>query len=311
MIHDREWLGNTKRKGSVVWLWLIGLVKWEPNEDESYKVGVSFHFAPLTKPLEIEKDTSDAQLNTQNPNVIATDSKIDIFSHFSDKPINPDDTSTNVKANISDSALINRNPLAGLILTDFSLVDVSSKANQMGISYAKQNNLLQETIARKYKIDITGDANATVFPIQISGLDVITAGMNAQAFTVPSISWEPVFNLTKPLLEKGMIGENNVPLPPPYNPPVGFNYYQNDGIATRVGNLSKELVVSLLFPCRSFWWKPIKPSKTGKHLQCLIYLLECWQLLSSTINRHSKNCQILITRNQYLRITSMGDFSLN
>jgi len=28
---------------------------------------------------------------------------------------------------------------------------------------------------------------------------------------------------------------NNVPLPPPYDPPVGFNYYQNDGIATRVG----------------------------------------------------------------------------
>ncbi len=257
-------VSNTKRKGSVVWLWLIGLVKWEPNEDETFKVGVSFHFAPLTKPLEIEKDTSDAQLNTQNPNVIVTDSKIDIFSRFSDKPINPDDTSTNVRANISDSALINRNPLAGLILTDFSLVDVSSKANQMGISYAKQNNLLQETIARKYKIDITGDANATVFPIQISGLDVITAGMNAQAFTVPSISWEPVFNLTKPLLEKGMIGENNVPLPPPYDPPVGFNYYQNDGIATRVGNLSKELVALSPIPMSKFLVETYKTKQDGK-----------------------------------------------
>jgi hypothetical protein len=256
-------VSNTKRKGSVVWLWLIGLVKWEPKEDSTFKVGVSFHFAPLTKPLEIEKDTNVAQSDTQNPNVVA-DSKKDIFSRFSSDSIKPNETATNLRANISDSAFINRNPLAGLNLTDFSLVDVSSKANQMGISYAKQNNFLQETIARQYKIDITGDANATVFPVQVSGLDVITAGMNAQAFTVPSISWEPVFNLTKPELEKGDVDNNNVPLPPPYDPPVGFNYYQNDGIATRVGNLSKKQVTLSPIPMAKFLVETYKTKEDGK-----------------------------------------------
>ncbi|HSO89348.1 MAG TPA: hypothetical protein VLQ91_22535, partial [Draconibacterium sp.] len=256
-------VGNNRRKGSVVWLWLIGLVKWEPKEDETFKVGVSFHFAPLTKPLEIEKDTNDAQLDTQNSNIV-TDSRRDIFSRFSADSVKPNEPATNLRANISDSAFVNRNPLAGLNLTDFSLVDVSSKANQMGVSYAKQNNFLQETIARKYKIDITGDANATVFPIQISGLDVITAGMNAQAFTVPSISWEPVFNLTKPELEKGDVDNNNVPLPPPYDPPVGFNYYQNDGIATRVGNLSKKQVTLSPIPMSKFLVETYKAKEDGK-----------------------------------------------
>ena len=244
-------VSNTKRKGSVVWLWLIGLVKWEPKEDSTFKVGVSFHFAPLTKPLEIEKDTNDAQLDAQNPNIVNTDSNRDIFSRFSADTIKQNDTATNLMSNISDSRFINRNPLAGLNLTDFSLVDVSSKANQMGISYAKQNNFLQDIIARKYKIDITGDANATVFPIQISGLDVITAGMNAQAFTVPSISWEPVFNLTNPN-------------PAKQDPPVGFNYYQNDGFATRIGNLSKTTVPLSPIPLSKYLVQTYKDKEDGK-----------------------------------------------
>ncbi len=111
----------------------MSLVKWEPKEDETFKVGVSFHFAPLTKPLEIEKDTINLQIEAQNPNAIVTDFKQDMFSRFSDDAIKPNDTSTNERANIGNSLLINRIPLSGLNLTDFSLVDVSSKANQMGI----------------------------------------------------------------------------------------------------------------------------------------------------------------------------------
>ncbi len=171
-------------KGSRVWLWLIGLVKWEPNDETNYKVDVSFHFAPLAAPLQIEKETNADSQNPQQPGSDTTNPQSDVFSRFSVDAITPE-ANTNMRASIDSTGMLMRNPLAGYNLTDFSLVDVSSKANQMGISYAKQNNFLQATIARKYKIDISSDTNATVFPIQVSGLDIITAGMNAQAFTVP------------------------------------------------------------------------------------------------------------------------------
>ena len=83
-------------------------------------------------------------------------------------------------------------------------------------------------------------------------------------FTVPSISWEPVLNLTKPELEQGDVDNNNNPLPPPYDPPIGFNYYQNDGIATRVGNLSKKQVPLSPIPMSDFLVETYKTKEDGK-----------------------------------------------
>ena len=251
-------------KGSRVWLWLIGLVKWEPKDETSSKVNVSFHFAPLAAPLQIEKEKSADSQDPQLPGSNSTNPQSDVFSRFSVDAITPE-ANSNMRASIKSTGMLMRNPVAGYNLTDFSLVDVSSNANQMGVSYAKQNNFLQATIARKYKIDITSDTNATVFPIQVSGLDIITAGMNAQAFTVPSISWEPVFNLTKPELKKGDVDKDtNTPLPPPYDPPIGFNYYQNDGVATRVGNLSKKQVSLSPIPMSDFLVETYKSKEDGK-----------------------------------------------
>ncbi len=239
-------VSTVPKRGSVVWMWLIGLVKWEPKED-TYKVGVSFHFAPLTTQLQIEKETEAEPADSQNFGRVNPD----VFSRFSDTANVTGAATIASDTNLTGAMLSSRNPLAGLNLTDFSLVDVSSKANQMGVSYAKQNNFLQATIARKYKIDITGETNASVFPIQVSGLDVITAGMNAQAFTVPAISWEPVFNLTNPN-------------PAKQDPPVGYNYYQNDGFATRIGNLSKKTVPLSPIPMAKYLVQTYKDKEDGK-----------------------------------------------
>ena len=168
-------------RGSRVWLWLIGLVKWEPIDETKYKVDVSFHFAPLAAPLNIEKEKNADSQDPQQPDIDSTSPRPDMLSHFSVDAITPEANNT-MRASIKSTAFMARDPMVGYNLTDFSLVDVSSNANQMGISYAKQFNFLQATVARKYKIDISSDTNATVFPIQVSGLDVITAGMNAQAF---------------------------------------------------------------------------------------------------------------------------------
>ncbi len=238
------------QQGSQVWLWLIGVVKWEPVDEENDKVGVSFHFAPLAAPLRIEKDTgegTETHSPETNPNLVEHP---EFFGNFS-PGTGASGTTTDNNIFLSSTYKRGVNPIASYSLTDFALVDVSSKANQMGVSFARQNNLIQASIARKYKIDISSDTNATVFPIQVSGLDVITAGMNAQAFTVPAISWEPVFNLT-------------APIPAKQDPPVGFNYYQNDGIATRVGNLSKKTVPLSPIPMSKYLVQTYKNKEDGK-----------------------------------------------
>jgi hypothetical protein len=259
---------DTSKRDSRVWLWLISLVKWESPATDTFKIGVSFHFAPLLAPLQIEKEKNSLLRDSQNPNAVGIDPTQDVFSHFSVNAITPDLPGSDVaNSGLTGLRMGQQVSLAGFYQVDFSLVDVSSKANQMGISYAKQNNALQTFISRKYKIDIKSDSNATVFPIQVSGLDVITAGMNAQAFTVPSISWEPVFNLTNPTpIVPGELDANGVPLPVPRpnDPPVGFNYYQNDGIATRIGNLSKKQVPLSPIPMSRFLIETYKNKEDGK-----------------------------------------------
>ncbi len=89
--------------------------------------------------------------------------------------------------------------------------------------------------------------------------------MNVQAFTVPSIAWEPVFNLTKPYLVKGGVDDNGVTLTPPYDPPIGFNYYDSDGFATRIGNLSKLSVPMSPIPMSKFLVKTYQ-TKDGKNM---------------------------------------------
>ena len=66
------------------------------------------------------------------------------------------------------------------------------------------------------------------FPLQIEGMNVVTQNRNVKAFTLPQISWEPVFNLTPP--QKAG------------DPPALFNYYPNDGGATRLFNNSVQFV---------------------------------------------------------------------
>ena len=256
---------STQRTGSQVWLWLIGLVKWEPAGKGFDKVGVSFHFAPLTAPLQIVKEAVTDQQVASSGGIIYSAANQDIFSRFNTSSITSETAAGTIMNERMNTVITN--PFEKLSLTDFSLLDVSSKANQMGISYAKQNNNLQETLARKYKVDILDETTANIFPIQIRGLDVVTAGMNAQAFTVPSIAWEPVFNLTKPAPAKpGQPDADGVPIPAnlPNDPPVGFNYYPNDGIATRIGNLSKNQVPLSPLPMAKFLVETYKDKEDGK-----------------------------------------------
>ncbi len=114
----------------------------------------------------------------------------------------------------------------------FALLDVSSHANQMGISFqmnlergvtGTNDNTL--TLYKTHDVTTTGGNN---FPLQIEGMNVVSQHKNVKAFTLPQIAWEPVLNVTNP--EK--LGD----------PPLLFNYYPDDGGATRLFTNSVQLV---------------------------------------------------------------------
>ncbi len=78
----------------------------------------------------------------------------------------------------------------------FALLDVSTNADLFGISF----DLLSQ---RGYRVTVgtdttTGESISNFFPVQVEGMNVVSAGANVKAFTVPQISWEPVFNLSPP-----------------------------------------------------------------------------------------------------------------
>jgi hypothetical protein len=114
----------------------------------------------------------------------------------------------------------------------FALLDVSTNADWMGVSFAWFNprtvNDRDYVFYQVYGAQQTGDQTQSLFPLQVQGLDLISEGRFVRAFTTPQISWEPYFNLTPPQVT----GD-----PPPF-----FNFFPNDGGPTRLFNDNKESV---------------------------------------------------------------------
>ncbi|MEZ4989876.1 MAG: hypothetical protein R2824_05680 [Saprospiraceae bacterium] len=118
----------------------------------------------------------------------------------------------------------------------FALLDVSTQADLMGVSF---NYIGDETHLFMTTYDVAEDGeNAAI--LQIKGLDLSTQARYARGFTVPQISWEPLFNLTPPA-------------PGFDDPPITWNLYPNDGGPTRFGTTGTELV-------------PLEPVPVFEHL---------------------------------------------
>jgi hypothetical protein len=253
------------RRESRVSAWLIGLVQWEKRPEANDKVGVSFHFAPLQAPLDIEKDDSDP--NSQ-PTIAQGDQAF--LPAFSNVALVQPQAAARLFKGEAGALAATRGGWERIRMDDFALVDVSSKANQMGVAFSYSNNVLQKAVANQYGIKLTGENEVQVFPVQMRGLDVVTPGRNAQAFTVPQISWEPVLNTTAPQCVPGA----KIPSPEnpdvlmnaaaPFDPPIGWNYYQNDGIPTRIGNLSKHEVALSPIPLSKFLVNTYRNRTDGK-----------------------------------------------
>jgi hypothetical protein len=128
----------------------------------------------------------------------------------------------------------------------FSLLDVSSNANQMGISLNGSMLFIQTA---KVTPGIVGEASVQVvnnaFPFVVEGMHVKSPSTLVKTFTLPQIAWEPVINLTAP--------DRDNPYDPSspklaMDPEAGFLYFPNDGGATRLWNNSTQLVALAPIP---------------------------------------------------------------
>jgi hypothetical protein len=123
----------------------------------------------------------------------------------------------------------------------FALLDVSTNADLFGISFGA--NLFGD---RRFAMVRTHEAaggpegqqaeEVPGLPIQVEGLDVVSRGAHVRAFTVPQISWEPVYNLTPPGPPPEDPPLDPPPPPTPGDPALGFNYYPDDGGPARILN---------------------------------------------------------------------------
>lgn len=123
----------------------------------------------------------------------------------------------------------------------FSLLDVSTNADQMGVSFAWFNPRdLDERDLVFYRVYGVSGAPAPYVPLQIRDLDLSAQSRYVRAFTVPQLSWEPLLNLTPPT--PGFIGD----------PPEGFDLFPDDGGPTRLMTDSVELVPIAPIPVTEF-----------------------------------------------------------
>ncbi|MBB1284626.1 hypothetical protein HRH25_09600 [Flavisolibacter sp. BT320] len=234
------------KKTSVVWLWLIGRIKWMEREKEPDKVGVSFHFAPLQQAVQIGKIEEEEKENPEKPVVANPHPILQPPGRLEGRPDFPSAilASEELSANMGTTARLATNlpaekvQILTMMSQDmFTLLDVSSKANQMGVSFSVYGQQLRGETNFMVNTNAAGTA-ASVFPIQVQGMDVVSAGRNVRAFALPQIAWEPLYNFTAPAIAK--------------DPPYGFNYYPNDGIATRIGNLSNEPITLSPIPLSKY-----------------------------------------------------------
>ncbi len=251
--------GNTVLSGQTIWLWLVCEILWQPLSADMDTVDVSFHFAPLQNQFQAASQAA-GPVQPVTPPTPAPIVQTDFSNHpfvrlFSAQAAGaaaatgagsaPAAASPNemkammaVQPGLPDYQAIWDEQFSFFEGDVFALLDVSSNADQMGVSFAwfgDQRMAMLQTFA---VVTTSADAPADQFPVQVKGLDVVARGYFVRAFTVPLISWEPVLNLTAP--EKAG------------DPPMPLNYYPDDGGPTKVMNNSAQFVPIAPIPVSDF-----------------------------------------------------------
>src|SRR5262249_8770440 len=134
-------------------------------------------------------------------------------------------TSRTAARNFPDPALVGRSL--------FVLLDVSSNADQMGVTFGTSifvgRDPNGETSFRTVSTTLAGATVGNNFPLQIDNMDVVANAQNLRVVPLPQISWEPLFN---------------IPLVQPYDPTDSITtipgpvVFENDGIPTIIASTS-------------------------------------------------------------------------
>jgi hypothetical protein len=229
--------------GQSVWVWLIAQIGWQPQEGSGDQVDVSFHFAPLTTAPQAAAIAAPGVANATQPpgtaaplaavpTALAAHPFMRLFAAAAAPP-------APASAMTPMMFVAPRQPpdyrgqwsqrFGFLDRDDFALLDVSSNAHQMGVSFAF-SDYRQAALFRTHAAVAAASADAGgTFPLQVRGLDVVARSQFLRAFAPPLVSWEPVLNLTPPEAGK-------------FDPPQPVNYYPDDGGPTRIFNASQRLV---------------------------------------------------------------------
>jgi len=246
--------------GQSIWLWLVCETQWGPGAADKDPVQVSFHFAPLQNQFQVfpEATSQPAAQRAPSSPVQANLQSQPFVKLFQPPSMTASTRTATEKVSVVSPALemtammaVGQPPLPdyqalwdehfSFLPNDvFALLDVSSNANQMGVSFAwfgEGRLAMMQTLAA---VPAQATAASGQFPLQIKGLDVGAKGSSVRVFTVPQISWEPVFNLTPPA--PGIPGD----------PPAFFNYYPNDGGPTKILNNSVHFVPIAPIPVSDF-----------------------------------------------------------
>ncbi|MCU1248646.1 MAG: hypothetical protein JWQ49_1675 [Edaphobacter sp.] len=139
--------------------------------------------------------------------------------------------------------------LGGLFGPDlFMLLDVSSNADQMGVSLGNALQVEDDSSGNTRLRTISTPIQGTTIgneglQLQVLNMDVVVSAQNLRAFTLPQISWEPIFNIPLPFKYDADDAITTTP---------GLLVYDNDGIPTRIASESPYQV-------------PIAPLPVTKH----------------------------------------------
>ena len=231
---------------SSMWLWLVCLVRFKPLAEDKNEVKVSFHLGlPQTEASQSQEDNSSEAAPVPNEGFAATDLFIQNLS------LSPQSEATGEESFTPDGEMQFKSYMMSNLPPDyaqewddrfgalnndmFALLDVSSNANQLGISFGVFGTRRMAMMRTATAVD-TEYPNE--FPLQVQKMQVVSRGVNVRAFLLPLIAWEPVFNLS--------------PGVQPMDPPFLWNYYPDDGGPTRIFNNSTSYVPLAPIPLVEF-----------------------------------------------------------
>ncbi|MDR7129600.1 hypothetical protein J2X69_001945 [Algoriphagus sp. 4150] len=238
--------GNKGRGIEAIQSWLICQISQEPVKEKEDKVHVNFHFGPgntssstpgaadvAVSPSHMavnQLTSSEVRMETLKSTTAATTGRKDSLPPYEDQ-LQPF-----IRAYENDY---------------FALLDVSSNANQLGVSLglSQGHRVTTGTVRAVNESEASISQTDNQF-ISVEGMEVIAQGAMTRLFMMPQVAWEPVLNLTAP-------GQNK-----PGDPPLFHNYYPNDGGPTRFVNNHQERIALSPKPLVDFILEKYKQKQT-------------------------------------------------